>query len=143
LAVSMPPAGSATMTEVFNGEITDVALEPGNASTYELVVGALDKSHRLGIANTIKTYANQTYSDIVSTVASATGLTADVESGLATMPYVLQTTSDYQFLWDIALRTGCEWWVDAGTLHFKKRGSTAGETLTYGVDLGEFRVRYS
>src|SRR3954453_20069146 len=49
LAVSMPKAGTATMTEVFNGEITDVALEPGNASTYKLVVGALDKSHRLGI----------------------------------------------------------------------------------------------
>jgi phage protein D len=141
--VDIPSASTGSTSAVFAGEITDVTVETGATGRHELVVGALDKSHRLAVATNVKSYANQTYQAIVQTIASATGLTADVTVSGAAVPYVLQTTSDYAFLWDIALRTGCEWWVDDSKLHFKQRSSAAGQTVTYGDDLLDFRVRYS
>jgi uncharacterized protein involved in type VI secretion and phage assembly len=143
LTVAVPAASSGTTTAVFAGEITDVAVETGSTGRHELVVGALDKSHRLAVATNVKTYANKTYQQIVQGIASSSGLTADVTVSGSALPYVLQTTSDYAFLWDIALRTGCEWWVDDSKLHFKKRASTTGQTVKFGEDLIDFRVRYS
>jgi phage protein D len=143
LTVDMPSAKTGETSPVFAGEITDVSLEPGPSGRHELVVGGLDKSHRLAIATNVKSYTNQAYSAIVQAVAGNSGLTADVSVPGGALPYVLQTTSDYAFLWSIALRTGCEWWVSDGKLHFKKRAATSGPTVSYGEDLLDFRVRYS
>jgi uncharacterized protein involved in type VI secretion and phage assembly len=143
LTVAIPSAATGSTTAVFAGEITDLAVESGSSGRHELVVGALDKSHRLAVATNVKTFANKTYQAIVQGIASNAGLTADVAVSGAALPYVLQTVSDYAFLWDIALRTGCEWWVDDSKLHFKKRASTSGQTVKFGEDLIDFRVRYS
>jgi phage protein D len=143
LTVAVPSYKTGSTTAVFAGEITDVAVETGSTGRHELVVGALDKSHRLAIGTNVKSYANKTYQAIVGDIASSSGLTGDVTVSGSALPYVLQTTSDYAFLWDIALRTGCEWWVDDSKLHFKKRAATAGQTVKFGDDLIDFRVRYS
>jgi phage protein D len=143
LNVSVPSSKSNTATEVFKGEITDMAVEPGTAG-HELVIGGLDKSHRLAVATTVKSYTNQTWTQIVEAIAGNAGLGKDVSiANTAQQPYVLQTVSDYAFLWDIAMRTGCEWWVDGGKLSFKKRVATDGPAIEYGKDLVDFRVRYS
>jgi phage protein D len=143
-AVSVTGEDGKTLKPVFAGEVTDITLETSASSDrMELVVGALDKSHRLGVAAKPTTFANKTWSDIVKTIAGNVGLSADVTVAGSAMDYVLQTVTDYAFLWDIAIRTGCEWWVDDSKLHFKERASTDSATLKYGVDLEEFRVRYS
>jgi uncharacterized protein involved in type VI secretion and phage assembly len=136
------PSAQGSTTEVFSGEITDLTLEPA-AGGFELVVGALDKSHRLASKSTPRTFANQTLSAIVSTVAQGSGLTPSVESTSGSIPYVLQTGSDFDMLAELALRCGYEWWVAGTTLNVKKRGTTSGATLTYGQGLYDFRVRYS
>ncbi|MCU1375296.1 MAG: hypothetical protein JWO68_2582 [Actinomycetia bacterium] len=143
LTVAVPSSATGSTTAVFVGEITDVSVEPGSSGRHELVVGALDKSHRLAVATNVKSFANQTWAQIVQAIAGNAGLTPDVSITGSALPYVLQTVSDYAFLWDIALRTGCEWWVDDSKLHFKKRAATAGPTVTFNKDLLEFRVRYS
>ncbi|MCU1381228.1 MAG: hypothetical protein JWN29_4211 [Acidimicrobiales bacterium] len=143
LTVDVPDEDTGSTTAVFVGEITDITFDTGSSGRPELVVAGMDKSHRLGAATNVKSFANQSYQTIVSGIASACGLTADVDISGADLPYVLQTTSDIAFLTDIALRTGCDWWVDDAGLHFKKRASTDGPSVTYGDDLNEFRVRYS
>jgi phage protein D/phage baseplate assembly protein gpV len=144
LAVSVTGDDGKTLKPVFTGEITDITLETSAASDrMELVVGALDKSHRLGVATKPTTFANKTWADIVKAIAGNAGLSPDVSVSGSAMLYVLQTVTDYAFLWDIAIRTGCEWWVDDSKLHFKERASTDSATLKYGEDLEEFRVRYS
>lgn len=144
LTVAIPSAVTGSTTAVFAGEITDVAVEPGPNGRHELVVGGLDKSHRLAVATQVKSFANKTWAQIVQGIAGNAGLTPDVTVSGSALPYVLQSVSDYAFLWDIALRTGCEWWVTTdGKLSFKKRAATAGPTLTYGKELRDFRVRYS
>lgn len=143
LTVGIPSASSGSATDVFKGEITDMSVEPG-PNGHELVIGGLDKSHRLAVATTIKTYTKQTWKQIVEAIAGNAGLSPEVTiSNTTQQPYVLQAVSDYAFLWDVAMRTGCEWWVDSGKLHFKKRATATGPTLKYGDDLLDFRVRYS
>lgn len=142
VAIELPnPQGTASA--VFSGEVTDIALDPTGRGGYELVVGALDKSHRLTSQSVPRTFANQTFSAIAQTVAGGCGLTAAVDATSATIPYVVQTGTDFDLLAELALRCGYEWWVDDTTINFKKRASTAGSTLTYGKGLYEFRVRYS
>jgi phage protein D/phage baseplate assembly protein gpV len=141
LAVEVPD-NTGSPSAVFTGEITDVALEPAGGG-FELVVGALDKSHRLASQSTPRSFANQTFSAIATTVAQGSGLTPSVTSTSPAIPYVVQTGTDFELLTELALRCGYEWWVDGSTLNFKKRAATAGPTLSYGKGLIDFRVRYS
>src|SRR4051794_27240990 len=46
LKISLPDI-AGTIAEVFDGEITDLSLEPGYGGSHQLVVGAMDKGHRL------------------------------------------------------------------------------------------------
>ena len=87
---------------------------------------ALDKSHRLGRGSRVKTYLTMTYSDVVSSLVSAAGLTASTDSSELTFDYLLQVSSDLEFLNEMASRSGFDWWVDDTTLNFKKppSGST-------------------
>jgi phage protein D len=133
--------GSAT--EVFDGEITDLTVEQNVDRQHELVIGAMDKGHRLSVATNLRTFTKKKYSEIASTVASGAGLSTDITATSAQIPYVVQTTNDYAFLWEIARKIGYDWWIDAGKLVFKPSPTTAGPTLKFGDTLQDFRVRYS
>jgi phage protein D/phage baseplate assembly protein gpV len=142
LKVGLPDIGG-TVTAVFDGEITDIAIEQGIDRHHQLVVGALDKGHRLAATTMLRSFAKQKYSEIASTIAGDAGLSTDITATTAQIDYVVQTTNDYAFLWEIARRIGYDWWVDAGKLCFKPSPSTAGPTLKFGDTLADFRVRYS
>jgi len=142
LKVSIPDI-SGSVTEVFDGEITDLAVEQGIDRHHQLVIGAMDKGHRLAAATNLRSFTKKKYSDIVKTVAGGAGLGTDITATSAEIPYVVQTTNDYAFLWEIARRVGFDWWIDAGKLVFKPSPSTAGPTLKFGDTLEDFRVRYS
>lgn len=141
VAVDVPDS-TGTATAVFSGEVTDISVEPAGGG-YELVIGALDKSHRLTAASAPKTFANQTLSAIANAVASGCGLTAAVTATSASIPYYVQTGTDFEMLTELCLRCGYEWWVDDTTINFKKRVAGSGPTLTNGKTLIDFRVRYS
>jgi len=142
LKVGLPDIGG-TVAEVFDGEITDMAIEQDLNGNHQLVVGAMDKGHRLASEVKLRTFATKTYSEIVSAIASDAGLTAEVTTTSPAIPYVVQTTNNHAFLWEIARRVGYDWWIDAGKLCFKPTPTTAGPTLTYKDTLLDFRVRYS
>lgn len=146
ITVSLGAEGSAT-TEVFSGEIAAVGLEQRGSQRHTLVVEAYDKSHRLGHATRVKTFLDQSYSDILSSIAGIYGLTADIDGALGApvFKYQLQQESDLAFLDRIATRTGSEWFVDAGKLTVRPRPavSSAVAKTEYGNDLLRFRARYS
>jgi len=142
IKVSIPDI-NGSMAEIFDGEITDLTVEQGPDRQHQLVVGALDKGHRLATITNYRTFAQKKYSDIASTIAQDAGLSADVTATSTPHEYVVQATNSYAFLWEIARRVGYDWWIDGGKLHFKPSPTTAGPTLKFGDTLEDFRVRYS
>lgn len=142
LAVSLPTAKNEAV-KAFSGEIVAVGVDQGPGGRHELVVTAFDKAHRLSGQSNQKAYLNQSHGDVVKAIASRNGLTAKVTAPGGSVPYQLQTGTDYAYLWELAAATGCEWFVDATTLQFRTRAADAGATLTWGEDLLRFQARYS
>src|SRR3954470_203417 len=142
LKIALPDI-AGTVADVFDGEITDLTLEQGANKRHDLIVGALDKGHRLSTSTTFRTFTKKKYSDIVSTVISAAGLTSDITATAAEIPYVVQATNDHAFLWEIARRIGYDWWMEGSKVCFKPSQTTDGPTLKLGDTLTDFRVRYS
>ncbi|MDA8300436.1 MAG: VgrG-related protein [Actinomycetota bacterium] len=138
LAVAVPQAG-----RLISAEVTAVGVEQRQGENPELVVTALDRSHRMGRGSRVKTYLNASYSDIASQLAGEYDLSPSVEGSGGVLEYVLQVSSDLTFLSDMAARAGFDWWVDGTTLYFKK--PAAGDTveLRLGETLWSFSVQAS
>jgi len=141
---------SRSRTQVFMvGEITSVSLElstvvPG--SPLVAVIQGYDKSHRLHRGRHTNTFVNMSYSDIFSKVAREAGMRANVDSTSGVLEYVIQANqSNWDFLWQLANRTGYEMFMDGGTLCFKKPWKGKGTTvdLAWGTSLVQFRARTS
>ena len=140
------PSGPSTLVSVFEGEIISVGtdqLADRHFNGCELTVTALDKSHRLGRETKVRTFQRQKYSQIVSAIASEVGLTASVQDTVVTFDYLIQTTTNYAFLEEIAFRTGFEWRVEGSQLIFEPRAATAPISVKYGEDLRRIRARFS
>ena len=120
--------------------MTALGVEQREGEQPELVVVALDKSHRLGRGSRVKTYLTMAYSDVVSSLVSAAGLSASTDSSQPTFDYLLQVSSDLEFLNEMASRSGFDWWVDGTTLNFKKPASGTTVELTLGDALRNFSV---
>jgi len=125
------------------GDITGITVEHRNGSAPELVVVVHDRAYRLARATKVATYVKATYSGVVSELAQAHGMRVSVDSTNATVDYLMQVDSDLALLDALADRVGYDWWVEDGTLHFKK--PVAGDTveLKLADDLLAFSVRAS
>jgi phage protein D len=134
-------AGGGTGT-IISGEIT--ALEPdfsANGRTVLLIRG-YDKSHRLHRGRKIRTFLQQSDSDIVSTIAGEAGLSANTDTTTVTYDYVLQNNqTNMEFLLARAERIGYQVYVADGKLCFKKGDTNrgTGPELAFGEELIEFR----
>jgi phage baseplate assembly protein gpV len=135
--VSVGVPGAATLIEA---EVTALGIEQREGEQPELVVVAFDKSHRMGRGSRVKTYLTMTYSDVVPSLASPAGLTASTDASALTFDYLLQVSSDLEFLNEMAGRSGFDWWVDGTTLHFKKPASGSTVELKLGDALRNFSV---
>lgn len=144
IEVSFPDA-LGTIVKVFVGEIVSVGVDQraDQVDGCELTVTALDLAHRLGKATKVRTFQKQKHSDVVSTIAREAGLRAQVEATKITFDYLIQTTTNYAFLDEIAFRTGFEWRIDDKALVFKPRSSTRPVTVTYGEDVRRIRARFT
>ena len=128
---------------VFDGEIMGITVDYNAETVTELVVTAYDKSHRLGHKTTATVHVQKKYSDIVTTIASAYGLSAQVDDMVVTHEFVVTAANDYALLNDLAFRTGAQWWVEGSKLFFKNR-SASGAAIEVGPeDIRRARVRYS
>jgi phage protein D len=134
------PSGSPTL---ITAEVTSVAVDQRSGEQPELVVVAHDRSHRLGRATTLASYVEMTYSDVVSKLASAAGLTPSVDSTNATVAYLMQVDSDLGLITELARRVGFDWWVDGSVLHFAAPSAGASVALSVTDTLHSFSVRAS
>ncbi len=144
IAASFPDVNN-TLVQVFAGEVVSLGVEQraDRVDSCELVVTAYDHGHRLGRASNVRVFQKQKYSGVVSAIASGHGLSADVADTVVVHEYLVQSTTDYEFLNDIAFRLGCEWWVSGTTLHFGKRADSTPIDVVYGEDVRRLKVRFT
>lgn len=132
-----------TSVALIDGEVTAVAVDQPEGRQPELVLTALDLSHRLGRGNRVATYLNSTYSDIVKNLAPNARLRADVDPASAVLTYTLQVDSDLGLIGEMARRLGYDWWVSGRTLNFKKPAAGHAVGLALGKELLSFSARAS
>lgn len=134
---------SAARKSLVSAEVTAVGCEQRPGEQPELVVVALDKSHRLGRATAIKVFQHVTYSDIIAQMASQAQLTPSVDSSEEQFDYLMQAESNLALMTEMARRCGFDWWVEGATLNFKRPRSQGSVSLTLGADLRSFSARAS
>ena len=84
---------------LIDAEVTSIETEYGAHGTLAVVRG-YDRSHRLAAGRKSKTFLNAKYSDIATQLASAAGLTPDVDESEGTHDHVFQANqSDLDFLY--------------------------------------------
>jgi uncharacterized protein involved in type VI secretion and phage assembly len=144
IAISFPTP-TEEIVDVFEGEIVSIASEQDGDGLHEFVVSGYDTAHRLGRKTTIQTFQKMSYSEVVSKIARDYGLRAAVTGYTSPVfDYLVQTTTDYAFLGQVARRAGAEWSVSNQTLTFRPRATDeTGVALTFRDDLRRFKVRYS
>lgn len=144
LATKVEVTGPDGDPVLISAEVTAIAVEQPPGDQPELVVTALDKSHRLGRTMSVAAYQGTAYSDLVTKLVSSIGLTPDVSSTSISYPYLMQGESDLAWLTEMARRTGSDWWVDGETFHFKEPAQASSPTsLTLGTGLVSFSVKAS
>jgi len=128
---------------VFAGRITGLeALYPAQRAP-ELTVLAEDRLQDLRMTRRTRSFEDASDADVVRSIASAHGLTPQVDLDGPTYPVLVQLNqSDLAFLRERLAAIDAELWVDGRTLHAVQRARrSAGRlTLAYGVDLLEFSV---
>jgi len=127
--------------QLIQAEVTGIGAEQREGAHPELVVVAHDKSHRLGRATAVTTYLQMQYSDVVQKVASSCGLSVQADSTQLKVDYLLQVDSDLGLITELARRAGFDWWVDSGTLKFKKPTASPVVKVKLHEDLRSFSVR--
>lgn len=146
---ALSATGTATRTVIFKGQVTNLEPEFVVGSSYSMyVVRAYDKSFKLHRGTSSTSYVQVSDSDIVSTIASEAGLTAEVEATNVVHPHVLRhDQSGYEFLSHLARRNGYVLYYDSPSskLLFKKPATlaTTSVSVTYGETMREFRPRYA
>ncbi|MBA3874062.1 MAG: VgrG-related protein [Chloroflexota bacterium] len=143
--IKMQGTTSTTFTTIFKGEITAIEPDFTDESVAILVVRGYDRSHRLHRGTKSKVYVQVTDSDIVTQIASAAGLTANVDSTTEVYKHVFQYgVSDWAFIHERARRNGYEVLIDDKTLYFRKPSNTDGTAaLAWNNELVRFQPRFS
>ncbi len=136
-------------SEIFDGEITSVGIE-FNAVVPKgglyAVLQASDRAHRLHRGCKTETFLQMSISDIAEKVINDAQLSPDVDSTSGVLAYVIQANqTDWEFLWQLADRTGYELYVEGNKVCFKEPRQTVGPPidLHWGQELIQFRSRRS
>jgi phage protein D/phage baseplate assembly protein gpV len=135
--------------EIFNGQIVSVGLEFNSVTpiggTY-LVVQGFDRSHQLHRGRKTETFLQMSISDIAKKVISGAKLQHDVDATTGVLDYIIQSNqTDWEFLWQLADRTGYEIFIEGKKVFFKKPRQSSGPPLEleWGKELTQFRSRKS
>jgi uncharacterized protein involved in type VI secretion and phage assembly len=135
---------SGSSVKVLKGVITSLAVDLDLGERHFTVSG-YDLRNKLGADRNVRTFANQSYEDVLKQIASSSGLSPQIDSSLGTTKYahLIQVGSDIEFVADIARRTGMEWYVDDDKLVIAPRTSGTTLKLEGGRNLRSFSARYS
>jgi phage protein D len=119
LEVKLGSSEGLTTKSLFKGEI--VTLEPSfGAGDVELIVRGFDRSHVLLRSRNVRTFQNQTSSDIVAKIVQEAGFQADCDPSGDPHDFMQQDNeTDWDFIWRLAERVGFEFVMEDQTAHFR------------------------
>jgi phage protein D len=141
LEIKLGAREALTTSSLFKGEIVTLELNFGPGSV-ELHVRGFDRSHVLLRSRNVKTFQNQTSSDIVSSIASAAGFTAECDDSGEPHDFMEQDNeTDWDFIWRLAERIGFEFVVEDKTAHFRKQSADDPVELEWPATLRSFKPR--
>lgn len=145
VSVSDPLAPSASLVSVFDGEVVAHTVR-WRAGEHRVVVEAFDRRHKLTRRIEAETHVDVKLGDIVSKIAGAHGLSANVPSTLSKtkFDFLIVADTDFAVLQGIARRTGSVWTVEDGTITFRRLIDDRGPTVQLGSErLVDFDLRYT
>ena len=106
------------------------------------MVRGFDRSHILIRARNVRTFQNQTTSDIVSKVVSEAGFSAQCDSTSDVHEFMQQDNeTDWDFIWRLAERVGFEFVVEDKVAHFRKPTADNPVALQWPETLRSFSPR--
>lgn len=143
IEVSFLATGERAAVTLFVGEVTSLGVESGPDDVPITVITGQDLSHRLGRNSRQRVFANQTYSDMVRTIASENGLRCEMAATTIHFEHMTQYVDDGAFIDEICRRCGLIWQVNDKTLRVKEATlGTAVATLDRGNTLRRFRAQF-
>ncbi len=141
LEVKLGARDQLTTTSLFKGQLVSQELNFG-AGGVELMVRAFDRSHVLIRARKVRTFQNQTSSDIVSKVLSEAGFSAHCDSSGDPHEFMAQDNeTDWDFIWRLAERVGFEFVVQDTNAYFRKPAADNPVALEWPQTLRSFSPR--
>jgi len=139
--------GEGASWTLFDGLAVSVGVELETSFSQYVIIEAYDKLYKLGRKLAPKTFVNVTASAIIGELVKVADLSlGTVDSSLkkVTREHVYQNSTAYGLIDRLVREAGCEWYVDDGKLHARRRSTaSASHTLTVGDNLLRFSARYS
>jgi phage protein D len=121
LEIKLGAREDLTTSTLFKGEIVSLELHFG-AGSVELLVRGFDRAHALLRSRKVRTFQNQTSSDIVQKIVTEAGFTASTDPSGDAHDFLQQDNeTDWDFIWQLAERVGFEFVVEDKTAHFRKQ----------------------
>jgi len=141
LEVKLGARDQLTTTSLFKGQVVSQEINFG-AGGVELLVRGYDRSHALIRARKVRTFQNQTTSDIVSKVLAEAGFSAHCDSTGDPHDFMQQDNeTDWDFIWRLAERVGFEFVVQDTDAHFRKPSADNPVELEWPQTLRSFSPR--
>jgi phage protein D len=123
LEIKLGAREELTTKTLFKGDIVSLDADFGPGSI-ELLVRGLDRSHALQRSRHVRTFQNQTASDIVEKIVREAGFDSQTEPSGDPYEFVQQNNeTDWDFIWRLAERIGFEFVVEDGAAHFRRQTS--------------------
>jgi len=141
MEVKLGARDQLTTTSLFKGQVVSQELNFG-AGGVELLVRGYDRSHSLIRARKVRTFQNQTTSDIVSKVLGEAGFSAQCDSTGDPHDFMQQDNeTDWDFIWRLAERVGFEFVVQDTNAFFRKPNADNPVELEWPETLRSFSPR--
>ena len=141
LEIKLGARDQLTTTSLFKGQMVSQELNFG-AGGVELMVRGYDRSHALIRARNVRTFQNQTTSDIVSKVLGEAGFSAQCDSTGDPHDFMQQDNeTDWDFIWRLAERVGFEFVVQDTKAYFRKPNADSPVELDWPQTLRSFSPR--
>lgn len=127
---------------IFKGIIAELGIKLNQKGESSLVLKCKDKALKLTVGRKNKMFFDKKDSDIISSIVSEAGLSADVEATSATHKKIVRNwCTDWDFILARADINGLVTIVDAGKVVSKKpKYENCGLKISYGNDLVEMNV---
>ena len=141
LEVRLGAREEQTAETLFKGDV--VSLEPDFGSGgCGLTVRAFDRAHLLHRSRKVRTFQNQTATDIVKKIVGEYGLSFEGDASGEPYEFMEQDNeNDWDFIWRLAERCGFEFVVRDQVANFRKPGRSTPIELEWPGSLTAFRPR--